>query len=865
MRPGRASVGLWAPVVRPLRHLVLASPDLSAEIPNRVGGLMPSKSFLRCILAGSLLILVPVASADPRPPAALDASQMRLALQRLQVAGSALYVAAHPDDENTSVITWLVQGRKVRTGYLSMTRGDGGQNLIGSELGDGLGVIRTQELLAARRVDGGEQLFTRAVDFGFSKNSEETMEMWGHEALLSDVVWAIRRFRPDVLITRFPPDSNAGHGHHSASAQLAEEAFLAAADPKRFPEQLAHVKPWQAKRLVWNAFVRGSTVLDPSWLRIDVGAYDPLLGRSFSEFAGVSRSFHKSQGFGAPERRGVLPNYFAHKLGEAASADLFDGVDLTWRRFPGGERVQAALAEAEKRYDPTRPQAILPFLAKAHTALASLPAGDPLVEARCAELEHVMASCAGLWVEAIALHGTAIPGSPLRVMTSVLQRVETPVVVESVELAGKKIPAARTLSPGLALNDTLQIRVPVDQAPSQPYWLARPYRGGRFDVEPPLSIGLAENPAALTARIRVRLGEVSFTIERGVAFRWVDPVLGERWRALDVAPPATLALDEEAYLFPDRAARNVAVTVTAQRAGVSGTLGLSLPEGWTSVPATVPVSIAKEAGESRFVFQVTPAASASASRIVAAIEVDGRSWSHSRVTIDHPHIPRQTLFPPADAPAVRTDLVRRGERIGYVMGSGDVGPMALRQMGYQVTLLSDADLESADLSRFDAIVTGVRALNTRSRLRALQPRLLDYAEQGGTLVVQYVTTSDGPVENLGPFPFRVSRDRVTVEAAPVRFARPGHALLSGPNVLGAADFEGWVQERGLYFANPWDPRYDAVLSSNDPHEPARDGGLLYARHGKGQFIYCGYALFRQLPAGVPGAWRLFANLVSPRP
>lgn len=824
---------------------------------------MRPRSISRLILAASLL-LAAVSHADPRPPDALDAAQMRLALQRLQVAGSALYVAAHPDDENTSVITWLVQGRKVRTAYLSMTRGDGGQNLIGSELGDGLGVIRTQELLAARRVDGGEQMFTRAVDFGFSKTADETMSLWGREALLADVVWAIRRFRPDVIITRFPPDSNAGHGHHTASAMLAEEAFAAAADARRFPEQLTQVRPWQAKRLVWNAFIRSSTRVDSTWLRVDVGAYDPLLGRSFSEFAGVSRSFHKSQGFGAPERRGVLPNYFAHKLGERAQADLFDGVDLTWRRFPGGSAIQTALAEAERRYDPTRPAAILPLLARAHAALAALPA-DPLVAARLTELEHVIASCAGLWVEAVAQRATVTPGGRVPVVVSALARLATPVSVESVELTGQRRTAARSLSPGVAVTDTFVLEVPASQRITQPYWLAAAHSGGRFEVADAEQVGLPEDPPAFTARVRLRVGAAAIALERGVAFRWVDPVLGERWRALEVAPPATLALDEEAYLFADAAARPVTVTVTAQRAKLGGTLRLTLPAGWSSSPGSAPVQLEREGEEARVMFRVTPSGGATAARIVAAIEVDGRAWSHARVTIDHSHIPLQTLFPPAQAHAVRAELARRGERVGYVMGSGDAGPAALRQMGYQVTLLSDADLESGDLSRFESIVTGVRALNTRPRLRALHARLLDYAAAGGTLVVQYVTTADGPVEHLGPFPFRVSRDRVTVEEAPVRFARADHALLTTPNRLTSADFEGWVQERGLYFANPWDARYDAVLASNDPGEPSRDGGLLYARHGKGQFVYCGYALFRQLPAGVPGAWRLFANLVSPRP
>src|SRR5262245_8625971 len=309
--------------------------------------------------------------ADPRPPDAMNGAELKIALRKLQVMGTALYVGAHPDDENTAMLAWLSNGRMVRTAYLSMTRGDGGQNLLGREIGEPLGVIRTQELLAARNVDGAEQFFTRALDFGFSKNADETLDFWGHDRILADAVWVIRELEPDVIVTRFRPDSTAGHGHHIASSILAGEAFTAAADPKRYPEQLRYVKPWQAKRLVWNAYRFGSTAVDttPGRVRIDLGAFDPLLGRSYTELAGESRSKHQSQGAGTPERRGEWVNTFENRSGEPAKQDLFEGVDLTWARIPGGAKVGTLLKEAEKAFDPDHPSAILPKLIQAHAVM----------------------------------------------------------------------------------------------------------------------------------------------------------------------------------------------------------------------------------------------------------------------------------------------------------------------------------------------------------------------------------------------------------------------------------------------------------------------------------------------------------------
>jgi LmbE family N-acetylglucosaminyl deacetylase len=800
----------------------------------------------------------PVA-ASPRPLEPLDGGEIAHALRRLQVVGSALYVAAHPDDENTALLAWLTHVKGVRTAYLSMTRGDGGQNLIGQELGPALGVIRTQELLAARRMDGAEQLFTRALDFGYSKRADEALAFWEHDSVLADVVWAIRRFRPDIVVTRFPPDSTAGHGHHTASSVLAGEAFAAAADPARYPEQLDRAAPWQAKRLFWNAFT-GRVAVDSSWLVVDVGDYEPRLGRSMSELAGLSRSNHKSQGFGAPERRGSLLNHLALRAGPPAKRDPFEGVDLSWKRFRGGEAVAALLAQAERAFDVRRPERVLPTLARAHAAMRNLP-GDPLIARRLLELERVMASCAGLWLEADSLRPSVTPGEEVTIAASALARRPAAVSLESVSVDGQSRSVPRALVPNRAAADTLRFTPARELAITQPYWLTLPAGRGLARVADRADLGNPESRPALAARFRVAFAGEPVDFELPVAHRWTDPVQGERWRLLEVAPPATLAFDRTFQLFNGGGApRPVRVTVRANRANVSGSLRLEVPAGWSVRPERAPVAIERAGGEQSFELTVTPGPLGGTAR--AVIEVDGRPWSFAEQKIDHEHIPVQKLHQPAELKLVRAELVLRATRVGYLAGSGDQLADALRQMGCAVTELSDDDVANGDLAGYDAIVTGVRAYNTRPRLRSLQPRLLDWVAAGGTLVVQYVTTSDGPVDYLGPKPMRLGRERVSVEDAPITFLKPGHPLLTTPNAIGPADFEGWVQERGLYFATSWDSAYDAVLGSRDPGEPSRDGGLVYERHGKGSFVYCGYALFRQVPAGVPGAWRLLANLVS---
>jgi hypothetical protein len=651
------------------------------------------------------------------------------------------------------------------------------------------------------------------------------------------------------------------------------------------------VTAWQAKRLVWNTWMANREADAPKPVTLDVGGYDPELGLSYSELGGRARSLNRSQGAGTRERRGSVTETFQHVDGEPAVNDLFDGVTLDWSRVAGGPALAALLRDAEARFDPDRPWEVLPALARARRAMSALP-DDPQVRAKRLELDGVMRSCAGLWVEALAETPTVTPGDTLRITITAIGRTPAPLTLTRVELpfgarafhalpsapaapsgpgaaparprADASAPAdsvARTLVPQQPAAALASVVLAADLPFTQPSWLRERPLPGSFEVADPLLIGEPEAAPALAAHVTVDFAGEPVTFDVPVAFKWTDRVYGDRYRAVEVLPPVTCRFDQSAYLFADPRPREVRLAVQSTRAALSGVARLLLPAGWSAVPAEAPVTL--EAGAEQVVrFRVSAGPGPQAATLGAEVEVQGRRYASSLSRIDYPHVPIQALLSPCEAQLVHTDLQKRGLWIAYLMGPGDQGPDALRQMGFDVSLLDDDAVESADLSRFDCIVTGVRAYNTRPRLRVLQPRLLEYVRNGGRLVVQYCTNEDALNDRLGPWPLRLSRDRVAVEDAEMRFLKPAHPLLRAPNAITARDFSGWVQERGLNYANPWDPRYDTVLSANDPGEPPRDGGLLYATYGKGVFVYSALALFRQLPAGVPGAWRLFANLLS---
>ncbi len=805
-------------------------------------------------------------SSIAQAPKKYNAAEIHQKLQHLNVLASALYIAAHPDDENTRLITYLSKEIGAHTAYLSATRGDGGQNLIGAEMGAYLGVIRTQELLQARKIDGGTQFFTRATDFGFSKSAEETFTIWDKEAVLADMVWTIRKFKPDVMITRFSSEPGGTHGHHTASAILAEEAFAAAGDPDRFPEQLQYTTTWSPSQLFWNTswwFYGSEEKFDAAGLiTLDMGAYNAPLGKSYTEIAAESRSMHKSQGFGSAGSRGKELEYLKPIKGKQTE-HLFQGVNTSWSRIEGGKEVGKWLLAAANNFDIKNPSHSVPNLIKGYKALQKLP-DSHWKHVKEKELKEVIAACLGLYFEAVASSPTVARGDVVTIAFEAINRSN-----QKVDLIDVKLPLHGKdtfLNVALPNNFDFKIKqkftIPSDYPISQPYWLREEGSLGMFAVADPLLIGLAESPPAVKVQWQMKVADVPLTFERSLVYKKTDPVDGEIYRPFTVIPPVTLNLKEPIYMFTDQQPKALEVTVRAGKANASGTANIRTPDGWRVEPKAVDFSLKVPGEEVKYIFQLFPPAVSSEGEIALEAQIDGEMVSKSYKEIDYSHIPPQLLFAEASARVVKLDLQKKGSKIGYIMGAGDDIPAALEQIGYRVTLLQDDELSLQGLKNFDAVLVGVRAYNVREKLQFQQQQLLQYVEDGGTLIVQYNTSAGLVTDQLGPYPLKLGRDRVTVENAEVRFINPEHLLLNKPNKITPEDFENWVQERGLYFPASWSDQYETVISSNDPGEKALDGGILVTKFGKGNYIYSSYSWFRELPAGVPGAYRLLVNMIS---
>jgi len=820
-------------------------------------------------------------------PEKLSASDIQLALKKLNTLGTALYVAAHPDDENQVVIGYLSQTKLMNSGYLALTRGDGGQNLIGSEIRERLGVLRSQELIQARNVDGSHQFFTRAIDFGYSKTAEETLELWDKDKILSDVVWVIRKFQPDVMITRFPPDERAGHGHHTTSAILAAEAFDLAGDPKAFPEQLEYVDTWQPKRLLLNETswftddIDKISVDNDSILSLDLGIYNTLIGKSVTEIASESRSKHQSQGFGSTGSRGTNVEYFRHIKGEMATDDLFDGINTSWDRVKGGKKVGQLLSEAYASYQTEKPEAVVPILMEASEALNKLEDGY-WKQVKREELDRVIKAALGLYLEvrsgtnALArsfrsntrsgiAEYSATPGDSVILNVEAINRSGLPVVLEKVHFT--TIDKDTTISTKLEDNQPLEysthVTIPEDMPYSGPYWLRRSHDGFSFTVDDRQLIGMDDTPPAVEAIFELRVDGKPVDFKVPVVYKRTDPRTGETYRPFVITPPVFLEVAEEVHVFAEQDAKPITVTVTAGRSDASGRVSLELPDGWSADPQYYDYSLKIKGQEKDFVFNVLPPQGQSVGELKAVAQQNGDTYDQSMVTIEYEHIPTQTLLPAATARMVKLDIRKEGEMIGYIMGAGDEVPKALEQIGYKVVMLSEDDVRPDELNNFDAIMVGIRAYNTVGWLRYKNEQLLKYVENGGTLISQYNTNRMMVTQELSPYKMNVSRDRVADETAEVQFLQENHPVLNTPNKITRQDFENWVQERGLYFPDEWDEeQFEPILSMNDPGEDPKEGALLVAQYGKGYYIYTGLSFFRELPAGVPGAFRLLTNLIS---
>lgn len=796
-----------------------------------------------------------------------DAAEILLRLKKLNFLGSVLYVAAHPDDENTRIITYMANGQLAATAYLSMTRGDGGQNLIGPEIRDQLGVIRTQELLAARRIDGGRQFFTRANDFGYSKSADETLRIWGKDEILSDVVKVFRQFQPDIILTRFPADERAGHGHHTSSAILAQEAFDVAADASRFPEQVREFGVWKPRRLYtntgrwWNQTINENT---PGIITVNTGEYSTLLGKSYSEIAAVSRSQHKSQGFGSSGTRGEQLEFFEYVKGDQSTDNFFEGINTTWLRVKGGDRVKPLVEQVIREFSFEKPYASIPLLLQIRKSIQSLDK-SAWRERKLGEVNALIEDCLGLYCDVTANQFRVAPGQGVQASFELVNRSPVDVTLESLHV--EALAWDTTVNTSLKSNVSLVFKTAKNVSQSlgytDPYWLQEPHGIGLFTVNDPALIGKPENDPAINVTFNFKVNGESIQFQKPLVFRWTDPVKGEQYRPFEIAPPILLRISNGVWIFNTEQPRQVNVIATSNSEDIlKGTLSLALPEGWSSEPSSISFEITKKEGESINTFLVHPPKHESAGSMKAVAEIDGTKFDFGMQSITYDHFPQQTLFPKSESRVVRIDLKKEGGVIGYIAGAGDDIPSALRNMGYEVWEMKNEEVTKENLKRLDAVVLGIRALNTNDRIKFLMPDLLEYVHAGGTLVTQYNTSFGLDSDQFSPYQLSLSRNRVTEEDAQVRFLNPASPVLNTPNKINLHDFDDWVQERGLYFPDKWDSQFTPVISMNDTNEKPLDGGLLIAQYGKGNYVYTSLSFFRELPEGVPGAYKLFANIVS---
>lgn len=801
-------------------------------------------------------------------------SDIYLSLQKLNFLGRALYVAAHPDDENTRMISYLSNHEKAETAYLSLTRGDGGQNLIGTELSELLGVLRTQELLAARRIDGGKQFFTRAKDFGFSKDPKETLKIWDKNLVLSDVVWIIRNYKPDVIINRFDHRSpGTTHGHHTSSAMLSVAAFDLVNDPTAFPEQLTQTTTWKPKRLFFNTswwFYGSQENFDKAdktnLLSLDTGIYYPNLGLSNNEIASMASSQHLCQGFGRLTSRGAETEYIELLKGSLPEdkSDLFEGIDTSWSRMEGGKAIGEILYKIEDNFNFKDPSVHVPALLKAYELLQKSTDKDWKTQ-KLAALKSLIAAASGLYLEASSTVASSYPGGQLKVHIEALNRSENTINLKSVALAPET-----TTDSIIPLGDNQMTELNIDLSISKtasytsPYWLQEKGTLGTYTVTDKELIGKPKTPRAYNAYFKLDFSGTEITFIQPVIYKFSKPDKGEIYQPFEILPEATARIKDKVLIFSDGNTKQIPVTVKAHKDNAKGELQLHASKGWKVTMATQSFNIQKKGDEQTLFFSVTPPDTQDESYISAVVKINGKEINKELDIIHYDHIPQQAVLLPSETKVVRLNIQKAGQQIGYIVGAGDKVPESLAQIGYTVQLIDPLSITATSLEKYDAIVMGIRAYNVIPELKFKQPYLLEYVKNGGTLLVQYTTAGrwNAQFEHIAPFELKLSDDRVTDENAAVTILAKNHSLVTFPNTITSRDFEGWIQERGLYFPEEWSKEFTPIFEMNDEGETPKKGSLLVAPYGKGYYIYTGLSFFRELPAGVSGAYKLFANMLS---
>jgi len=811
-----------------------------------------------------------VTAQQPKKP---NASEIYHNLQKLNFLGSALYLAAHPDDENTKLISYLVNDVHARTAYLSLTRGDGGQNLVGPELRELLGVIRTQELIAARRIDGAEQLFTRANDFGYSKEPDETLEIWNKNEVLSDVVQAIRKFKPDVIINRFDHKSpGTTHGHHTSSAMLSFEAFDLVNNPTKFPESAISFGTWQPKRLFFNTswWFYGSREkfeeADKSNLvEVETGSYYPSLGLSNGEIASLSRSMHKSQGFGSTGSRGSDTEYLDFLKGDKpqSKTNLFEGINTTWSRLEGGKEIGEILYLLEENFNFKDPSQMVPELVKAYSKLQNLK-DSSWKEIKTEQLKQLILDCSGIFLEAVSEKNSINPKEVYNVKLEIINRGNRAITLTTIKTLDNNI--LHSLNEELIKNQDKEISVTVTSilhTPkyTSPYWLNEKGSLGMYKA-PKEFIGLPETPSSEKIIFELSFNGTTIPFSKEVVYKINDPVKGEVYRPLEILPEVTSSISEKVLIFSSEEPKQIPVIIRGGKNNINGSVTLQHPDGWKVSPAQLTYNISRENETQTLIFIVTPPLFQSEGYIKPLVQLGDAFFEKELVTIDYENLPYQNVLLPSESKVVHINIEKKGQNIGYINGAGDAIPESLQQIGYTVTTVNPSEITEENLKQFDAVVVGIRAYNTVPELAFKQAILNSYVENGGTLLLQYNTSHRLVTETLAPYLLKLSRDRVTDENSEVKILNPNHPVLNYPNKITEADFKDWVQERGLYFPDEWSSEFTPILGMHDKDEPELQGSLLVAPFGKGYYIYTGLSFFRELPAGVPGAYRLFANLLS---
>lgn len=805
-------------------------------------------------------------------PKTYTSSEIYQAVQKLNFLGTALYIAAHPDDENTQLISYLSNGLKARTAYLSITRGDGGQNLIGPELRELLGVLRTEELLAARSIDGGKQFFTRANDFGYSKHPDETLQIWNKEEVLSDVVWVIRNFKPDVIINRFDHRSpGSTHGHHTSSAMLSMEAFDKANDKSAFSEQLKHTDLWQPKKLFFNTswWFYGSEEeflkADKSnMISVDVGTFYPNLGKSNNEIASVARSQHLSQGFGTLTSRGTHRDYLELLKGELGGDQIFDGINTSWTRIKAGEEIAKILLPIEKDFNFTNPSTHIPELLKAYKLIDAIE--DKYWRAvKLEQIRNVIAACSGLFFETTTHIAGAVPGSKIEIQANILNRSPFNMEVSKMNIqpSNTEISLEKALKNNQLENIPIAYKIPNDSEYSNPYWLQNPSTLGMYQA--PLKLrGKAQSPAAIPVVLTITIQGVPIDFKTAVVYKYAKPEEGEGYQPFEILPKVTVKAASKVMVFANQESKPLSLAITAATNDIHGVVSLDSPKGWKVTPREQKFHIPTKGAVKKVTFTIDPPTKESNATITPVVTINGQRYSKELNTINYQHIPRQSVLLDPSVKVVRSNIGIKGSRIAYIQGAGDAIPESLEQIGYKVDLIEAKEITPSLLKNYHAVIIGIRAYNINKTLQFKQHLLFDFVKNGGNLIVQYNTVNrqgKGP-SNLAPFPLELSRARVTDENAKVTFLVPNHPVLNSPNKITAKDFQGWVQERGLYFAQKWANEFEPILAMNDTGESPKEGSLLVAAYGKGHYIYTGLSFFRELPAGVSGAYKLLANIIS---